>query len=142
MKCGRNSTTEKSVQFSSDAWRYVELTSFFERRRNTKAQQSQPEPETPPAQPKRRFDRRRWSEFSEEERLRWRDRRRGLMRREMGGEYRREMQQLGAVLSDEERRQAKRYRKYVREGAKIIFSDTSTKDSIEITIFPHQKNKK
>ena len=57
-------------------------------------------------------------------------------------ENRREMQQLRAVLSDEERREAKRYRKYVREGAKIIFSDSSTKDSIEITIFPHQKNKK
>jgi hypothetical protein len=75
--------------------------------------------------------------FSEEESLQ-----RGLenVMRRSKRKLHREMRQIRAVLSEEEQRNVKRLRKYEREGARTQLSRWST-DSVEITIWPYQKER-
>jgi len=138
---GRPRLEEVQLQFSREAWRYTELTSFFERRRNTRVQQPQPEGEPTPSQPKRRVGSMTWDKLTYEEKTRRLKRQGGLILREFHRKQREEMHQIKAALSEEELRDVKRLRKYVRAGAKSELTRRS-EDSVVITIWPQQKERK
>jgi hypothetical protein len=133
----RRRNTSVQFQFSSEAWKYYDLTSFFARRRNTSVQQSQPEDEPASMQPKRKRGRPKLSEFSEEERLRRKYERYTRVRLQ---ELRKEMKQIRETLSEEEQRDVRRLRKYAREGVKGDINRES-EGTVEITIWPYQKDR-
>ena len=138
---GRPKLSEVHLQFTREALRYGELMSTLRRRRNTSVQQPQPESESTPTQPKRRVGRLNWSELTEEEKMRRLERQGVLLRREMRSEMRQEMRQLEATLSEQEIRDVKRLWQNAREGAKDQVTRRS-EESIEITIWPHEKERR
>jgi hypothetical protein len=104
-------------------------------------QDSQPEGEPAPTQPKRRVGRLNWDELTYEEKRRRLKRQKDLFLRKFRREDREEMRQLKAALSEEELRNVKRLKTYERTGAMRERSRRSD-GSVDITIWPHQKEKK